>query len=139
MAVAKEKETLLKQDEENTLEKDADETSNDASDAGICNKVKSVTCAFADAVCHAASATCVQLLERRIPDLELNAFRNTIPLVLYAIVFLLMRRWPVIERSQMGITFLYTVVTFVSQSLFFIINTCDNRIHSWNNSRIFYM
>ena len=35
-------------------------------------------------------------------------------------VFTLMRRWSVIERSQIGITFLYIVVTFVSQSLFFI-------------------
>ena len=87
MEVVNENETLLKQDEENTLENnDDDETSNDTPEAGICNKLKGVTCAFADAVCNAASATCVQLLERRIPDLELNAFRNAIPLVLYSIV-----------------------------------------------------
>ena len=120
MAVVNEKETLLKQDEEKTLENDDDKTTNDEPDAGMCNKLKGVTCVLADAVCNAASATCVQLLERRIPDLELNAFINAIPLVLYASVFILMRRWPVIERSQIGITFLYTDVTFVSQSLFFI-------------------
>ena len=65
-------------------------------------------------------ASSVQLLERRIPDLELNTFRNGIPLVLYSIVFLLLRRWPVIERRQIGVTFLYTVVSFLCASMFFI-------------------
>ena len=120
MTVVPEKETLLKQDQENPLENDFDKNKNGKSDSGICNKLKGIICALADAVCNAVSSTCVQLLERRIPDLELNTFRNAIPLVLYAIVFLLMRRWPVIERGKIGITLLYTVVTFVCATLFFI-------------------
>ena len=120
MPVVEEKETLLKQDQENALEKDDNRNNSNTTNAGIRNKVKGISCALADAICNAASATCVQLLERRIPDLELNTFRNGIPLVLYSIVFLLMRSWPVIERRQIGVTFLYTVVAFLSASMFFI-------------------
>ena len=41
--------------------------------------VKGLVAAFTVVILHATSATCVQLLERRIPDLELNAFRCGIP------------------------------------------------------------
>ena len=113
MSVTPEKEALLKEEDGKIVE-------NKATGGGIFNTIKGISCALGVAICFSFSATCVQLLERRIPDLELNTFRNAIPLVLYVIVFLLMRRWPVIERGKIGITFLYTVVSFMNGTFLFI-------------------
>ena len=44
---------------------------------------KGIIAVFSVVILYTASATCVQLLERRIPDLELNAFRCGIPLIFY--------------------------------------------------------
>ena len=66
------------------------------------------------------SGACVQLLKRRIPDFELSTFRNGIPLILYTIVVLATRKWPVIKRDKIGVTFLYTVVTFTNGFLLFV-------------------
>ena len=61
-------------------------------------------------ILYTVSATSVQLLERRIPDLELNTFRSGIPLIFYSIGLFVMRRWPIIERSQIGVALLYSLV-----------------------------
>ena len=57
------------------------------------------------------SAICVQLLERRIPDLELNTFRCGIPLIFYVIGLVVIRRWPMIDRSQIGTALLFSMFT----------------------------
>ena len=81
---------------------------------------KGVIATFAQVLLFTASATSVQLLERRIPDLELNTFRNTVPAVLYALGILFTRKWPAVQRDKIIITFLYTVVTFLNGLFFFI-------------------
>ena len=81
---------------------------------------KGVIATFAQVLLFTASATSVQLLERRIPDLELNTFRNAVPALLYALGILFTRKWPVIQRDKIMITFLYTVVTFMNGLFFFI-------------------
>ena len=53
---------------------------------------RGVTATFAQVLLFTASATSVQLLERRIPDLELNTFRNAVPAVLYAMGILFTRK-----------------------------------------------
>ena len=72
--------------------------------------VKGLVAAFSVVILHAASATCVQLLQRRIPDLELNAFRCGIPLMFFSIGLIVTRRWPVVEKSEIGVTLLYSLV-----------------------------
>ena len=81
---------------------------------------KGVIATFAQVLLFVASATSVQLLERRIPDLELNTFRNAVPAVLYTLGILYTRKWPVIQRDKIVITFLYTFVTFMNGLFFFI-------------------
>ena len=71
--------------------------------------VKGIIAVFSAVILYTASATCVQLLERRIPDLELNAFRCGIPLIFYSIGFIMMQRWPMIDRSEIGSTLLYSL------------------------------
>ena len=63
---------------------------------------------FSAMILFSVSGTCVQLLERRIPDLELNTFRTGVPLVFYFVGILILRRWPVIERSKIAATLAYS-------------------------------
>ena len=72
--------------------------------------VKGIIAAFSVVILYTASATSVQLLERRIPDLELNASRSGIPLIFHSIGLLVMKKRPIIERSQIGGTLLYSLV-----------------------------
>ena len=81
---------------------------------------KGVIATFAQVLLFTASATSVQLLERGIPDLELNTFRNAFPAVLYALGIFFTKKCPVIQRDKVMITLLYTVVTFMNGLFFFI-------------------
>ena len=81
---------------------------------------KGVVVTFAQVLLFVASATSVQLLERRIPDLELNTFRNAVPAPLYTLGILFTQKWPAIQWDKIRITFLYAVVTFINGLFFFI-------------------
>ena len=87
---------------------------------GFLKSLKGVLVTFAQVLLFVASATSVQLLERRIPDLELNTFRNAVPTILYTLGIIFTRKWPAIQREHIKITFLYAVVTFINGLLFFI-------------------
>ena len=65
-------------------------------------------------------ATCVQLLERRIPDFELNAFRFGIPLLFYVIKLLIRSEVPKIDRDKWAVTIGYTIAAFVSSFTYFV-------------------
>ena len=71
--------------------------------------VKGVIAAFSVVILYTTSATCVQLLERRILDFELNAFRSGIPLIFYSIGLIIMWEMPVIEKSEIGVILLYSL------------------------------
>ena len=75
------------------------------------DKLKGTFLAFLIVLEYVASAVSVQLLERRIPDLELNAIRSGGSCILYLIVLLLKRRYPYVARRIFKSLFLYTVVT----------------------------
>ena len=68
-----------------------------------------VIAVFSAVILFCISATSVQLLERRIPDLELNTFRSGIPLIFYSTILLVIKRWPIIERSQFAATLAYSL------------------------------
>ena len=71
--------------------------------------VKGIIAVLSVVILYTASATCVQLLERRIPDFELNMFRSGIPLIFYVIGLMMMQRWPMIDRSEIVGTVLYSL------------------------------
>ena len=74
------------------------------------------------------SQTCVTLLERRIPDFELNTLRTGCELLVFVLILVYRRELPAVPRSQIvpiffyGVlnvttsTFTYTSVTLISVS-----------------------
>ena len=63
---------------------------------------------------HVLSAVCVQLLERKIPDFELNTFRCGTGFILFSLGFLFMRRRPVIPRKIWFSTACYGAIIFAN-------------------------
>ena len=61
---------------------------------------------------------CVQLLEQRVPDLELNAWRFGIPLMIYSVLILITRQWPLISKSEIPAVLMYSAAHF-NVSLFY--------------------
>ena len=84
--------------------------------------MKGIAAAFAVDFFVVVSATSVQLLERHIPDFELNIFRNLVPLIVSILGKVVLRdwRWPFIDRDKIRVTSAYVTLTFVSGSSFFI-------------------
>ena len=58
----------------------------------IVDTLKGIIAAFTTVILHAIGATWVQLLQRRIPDLELNMFRSVAPFLMYSVYFLICRK-----------------------------------------------
>ena len=83
-------------------------------------KLKGTLLAFLVVLKYSASGISVQLLERRIPDLELNAIRSAGACILYLVVLLLKRRYPHVPRRIFRGLFLYTVVTITCTVLNYI-------------------
>ena len=67
--------------------------------------------------CVVSSSVCVQLLERSIPDFELNFIRSLTGFVLFSGYFALRRHSPLVPKSGIWSTVAYgTVVTLLSLS-----------------------
>ena len=96
-------ETELSPESKQLLEKDNNATS-------YLESVKGIIAVFSVVILNTVSASCVQLLERRIPDFELNTFRSVVPLIFLSIGLIVMRRWPRIDRSEIGLTILCSVL-----------------------------
>ena len=71
--------------------------------------------AFGCVFLYTTAATCVQLLERRIPDFELNAIRSFVTLLCCSLYLTLRLKLPRIERSHFGPIFLYMGLVFVNR------------------------
>ena len=69
------------------------------------------------------STVSVQLLQKRIPDFELNAFRCGLPLVITSIGILVTRKWPVIERKEIISTSLYSILSFMCSIAIYVAAT----------------
>ena len=82
--------------------------------------MKGISLGFASVILFTSSATSVQLLQRRIPDFELNAFRFGPPLLLYLIPVIVCRKLPTIERDKIGAAICYILVVFVSAFSYFV-------------------
>ena len=82
--------------------------------------LKGIIAAFVMVLLWATSAAAVQLLERRIPDVELNTFRCATPFLACATLNLISREWPLIQREEIGATVLYIVDIFISALFYFV-------------------
>ena len=78
--------------------------------ASYLESVKGIIAVFSVVILNTISASCVQLLGRRIPDFELNTFRSVVPLIFLSIGLIMMRRWPRIDRSEIGLTILCSLL-----------------------------
>ena len=84
------------------------------------DQLKGTLVAFLVVFKYAASGVSVQVLERRIPDLELNAIRNGGACILYLIVLLSRGRYPYVPRRIFGGLAVYTLVTTMCSAIIFI-------------------
>ena len=83
--------------------------------------LKGIAAALATVIFHGTGAVCVTLLERRIPDFELNMFRSLLPLVVYSIYFAAKSTWPVsVVKENSVITCLYVTAAFSAVTCYFI-------------------
>ena len=82
--------------------------------------LKGIIAAFGIVLLWATSATAVQLVERRIPDMELNTFRCATPFLACGTLTLISREWPLVQKEEIGATVLYTVDIFVSALFYFV-------------------
>ena len=84
------------------------------------NRIKGLAAAFGAVLLLGVSATSEQLLERRLPDMELNAIRFGVSLLTCCVWMAFCREWPLVQRSLISVTVLFTVATFLSIYCFFI-------------------
>ena len=84
------------------------------------NTTKGIVAMLLTVVCITTSGTTVQLLQRTVPDFELNAFRSAAGLCLYALVFLFKLEWPGIPRSEIVAVSVSTMLGSVTPLLFYI-------------------
>ena len=82
--------------------------------------VKGIIAAVVIVILFAPSATGAHLLERRIPDMELNTFRSSAPFVMSAILTLISRELPLIRRDEILATVLYTGDIFIAALFYFV-------------------
>ena len=84
------------------------------------DKLKGTMVGFLCVLISGASRVSVQLIERRIPDFELNAMRNTIACVLYLLILAAKGKYPFVPRESFRPLATYTVVTTVHAALLYI-------------------
>ena len=83
-------------------------------------RVSGILAVFAAVLMIVTSATCVQLIQRRIPDFELNTIRFLISFVSLSIGFIFSDHWVVIPRSEIPSTLCYTFLCFTSSICIFV-------------------
>ena len=97
-----------------------EKTSLTGNDQTVMKKSVGVLAAFTWVILMVISTAAVQLLERRIPDLELNAARCAFPFMLLAIGALARRQFPVIPREEIGSVALYSILSLLSSLAIFV-------------------
>ena len=90
---------------------------------GTVQKAKGIFAACLWLIFMVISIVSVQLLERRIPDFELNAARCALPFLLSTIGMLTRRQLPVIPREEIISTTLYSFLSFTCSVTLYIAAT----------------
>ena len=94
-------------EESNALLSDSNTVNNSDSSGGSNSKSLSplqtifgIGSAFLVVPTLVTSTVCVQLLERHIPDFELNMFRSSVPLLGSSVIWIFRPDWPVVPKSE---------------------------------------
>ncbi len=82
--------------------------------------VKGILGALLVVFCHVVSITSVQLLQKRIPDIELNAFRCFVILIYCVTQMLFKKKLPTVLSSERPVMLLYAVFVTLDSASFFI-------------------
>ena len=82
--------------------------------------LKGIVAAVVIVILFASSTTAVQLLERRIPDMELNTFRSAAPFMMSTILTLISKEWPLVRHDEIFATAMYTVDIFIAALFYFV-------------------
>ena len=87
---------------------------------GYLRTLKGIIGTFVSVIMAAMSVTTVQLLERRIPDLELNTYRFAVPLVACSASLLVKKVNPCMSRLDMRQTLVYCFASFVGSFFYYV-------------------
>ena len=109
--VNKSESDLLSDDERESLLKDK---------GNYKDKLKGTLVSFLVVLKYTASAVSVQLLERRIPDLELNAIRCGGASILYLVILLMRGTYPSVPRRIFKGLLVYILVTTLCSGIIFV-------------------
>ena len=105
---------------------DSQESERNNDDVIYSTKVKGILAILVQVILIVLSATCCQLLRRRIPDFELNTMRSFADLIFMIFGLMYQKQLPWIQKSHIFVTFcygctniiistsIYVAVTFVS-------------------------
>ena len=78
------------------------------------NTLKGILSAFIYVFLSCISAISVQLIGKRVPAFELNAFRCGMPLVLYCLIAaIFIRKWPIVARTEIVSTGVISFLHFL--------------------------
>ena len=83
--------------------------------------IRTLSCVWV--ICMVISIVSVQLLERRIPDFELNAARCALPFLLSTMFMVARRKLPLIARAEIFSTTLYSLLSFICSVSLYIAAT----------------
>ena len=97
-----------------------DNTADRSRKAGYISSLKGFSAAFFAVLMIVTSTTSVQLLQRRIPDFELNTIRTAIALLSYSVVMLYRKESLLVPRSEILVTFCFCFLSFVNSIGFYI-------------------
>ena len=87
---------------------------------GYTDTIQGLIFAFGTVVVSVISATCVQLLEREIPDFELNAMRCCTAAIACLCVILCTRKWPIIPQPEIVPTLCLAATSFITSTGLYI-------------------
>ena len=102
-------EDIVHKETEGILEK-----KEDSERKGCVHRLKGVVAGFGAVLFYVSSGTCVQLLNRRIPDFELNTIRSSVSLFAYSSYLVMTRKWPVVPRDMLAVTLVYILASFLN-------------------------
>ena len=84
------------------------------------DKIKGLLAKLLEVLLYVVSATCVQLLKRKIPDFELNTFRFGITFLMFLLKMVISRELPVVPKSEITGTFSFGLITCFDTACMYI-------------------
>ena len=112
MSSKEEKDPLLDEQEDSDIKEKKETTFYD--------RLKGFSAAFLAMTMGVTSTTSVQLLQRKIPDFELNTIRTAIALLSYSVVLLYRKESLLVPRSEILVTFCFCFLNFANSIGFYI-------------------